>query len=66
MGKVGKNFVLQKFEISLGSSTSPLLLAEYLCVLDLNAKYSIFNGMFFKDIEPLKHEPVVDLIKVMT
>ena len=63
---MGKNFVLQKFEISLGSSTSPLFLAEYLSVLDLNTKYSIFKKMFFKDIEPFKHEPVVDLIKVTT
>ena len=51
---MGKNFVLQKFEISSGSPTTPLFLAEDMSIWDLNTKCNIFKNMFFNEVRAIQ------------
>ena len=51
---VGKNFVLQKFEISSGSPTTPLFLAEDMSIWNLNTKCNIFKNMFFNEVRAIQ------------
>ena len=51
---MGKNFVLQKFEISSGFPTTPLFLAEDMSIWNLNTKCNIFKNMFFNEVRAIQ------------